>query len=79
MPEVSEDRRLLIAARQWLEVLISELDLDPATTRMEAVGVSPEGRRTLATISLQDTLDQIDALGVTVTNFPDNDDDAPNV
>jgi hypothetical protein len=70
---VSEEKRALIAARQWLEILIQEFGLDPAITKMEAVTVGSDGRRQTVHVTLAETLAQIDAITVTVVTKADND------
>ncbi|MBN7763710.1 hypothetical protein JYP52_21460 [Nitratireductor aquibiodomus] len=73
MTKVSRELLLLIEARQWLEILIHETSLDPATTRMESASVGSDGRRTTSTVTLAETLDKIDGLDVPVTDRADND------
>ncbi len=73
MTQVSKELLLLIEARQWLEILIEEANLDPRITSMESSSVGQDGKRVTNTVTLSETLEKIDALKVMVTDRADND------
>lgn len=57
----AETLQQLKAARQWLKFLVDEFDLELDETAFHVDAVSPEGRRTVAVVTLADSLSHIDA------------------
>lgn len=58
-PEMSDADRLLVLALFWLDNIVKECDLDPATTQA-VISVKPAGRELLTT-TLASTMDKIRA------------------
>lgn len=58
---VEELEGALRPAQLWLKTLVDECDLDPEDTAYTVNAVSPEGKRTLARVTLASTQAQIAA------------------